>query len=100
MSGRDLFESIINFQPTHKPLLRTNHKPKIRGTDLGIWRRIHYWPYLVTIQDDEVVKFREMKLDPERPGILNWMLAGLDYLVGGIRPPRSFARRRRNTSGK
>jgi putative DNA primase/helicase len=89
MSGRGLWESPINFRPTHKTLLRTNHKPKIRGTDLGIWRRIHYWPYLVTIHDDEkVVKFREMKLDPERAGILNWMLAGLkDYLEGGLRPP-------------
>jgi putative DNA primase/helicase len=89
MSGRDLFEKPINFRPTHKTLLRTNYKPKIRGTDLGIWRRIHYWPYLVTIHDDEkVVKFRETKLDPERAGILNWMLAGLkDYLAGGLKPP-------------
>ena len=89
MSGRDLFESVINFRPTHKTLLRTNHKPKIRGTDLGIWRRIHYWPYLVTIRDDEkIVNFRETKLDPERPGILNWMLAGLkDYMAGGLKPP-------------
>ena len=29
MSGRDLFEKPINFRPTHKTLLRTNHKPKI-----------------------------------------------------------------------
>jgi Family of unknown function (DUF6880) len=84
MSGRDLFESIINFRPTHKPLLRTNHKPKIRGTDLGIWRRIHYWPYIVTIREDEkVVKFRETRLDPERAGILNWMLAGLKDCLAG-----------------
>src|ERR1700730_4670014 len=89
MSGCDLFESVINFRPTHKSFLRTNHKPKIRGTDLGIWRRIHYWPYTVTIRDDEkVVKFRETQLDPERAGILNWMLAGLkDYQAGGLRPP-------------
>ena len=89
MSGRDLFQSIINFRPTHKVLLRTNHKPKIRGTDLGIWRRIHYVPYLVTITDDEQVElFRQTRLDPERPGILNWMLAGLkDYLANGLKPP-------------
>lgn len=78
MCGRNLFESIINFQPTHKPLLRTNYKPKIRGTDLGIWRRIHYVPYLVTISDDELIDdFREARLVPERPGVLNWMLTGL-----------------------
>ena len=84
-----MFESVINFRPTHKTLLRTNHKPKIRGTDLGIWRRIHYVPYLVTIPDEEkVVNFRETKLDPERAGILNWMLTGLkDYQAGGLKPP-------------
>jgi putative DNA primase/helicase len=89
MSGRNLFEGIINFQPTHKTLLRTNHKPEIRGTDLGIWRRIHYVPYLVTITDGEKVeRFRQERLEPERAGILNWMLDGLkDYLVGGLRPP-------------
>ena len=89
MSGRNLYEGIINFPPTHKTLLRTNHKPKIRGTDLGIWRRIHYVPYHVTITDEEKVeKFRETKLEPERAGILNWMLAGLkDYLAVGLRPP-------------
>ncbi|MGB6177238.1 MAG: phage/plasmid primase, P4 family [Methylocella sp.] len=89
MSGRNLFEGIVNFRPTHKSLLRTNHKPKIRGTDLGIWRRIHYVPYLVTIEDDEkVADFRETKLEPERAGILNWMLAGLkDYLANGLCPP-------------
>jgi len=72
MSGRNLYEGIINFRPTHKTLLRTNHKPKIRGTDLGIWRRINYVPYHVTIKDEEKVeKFRETKLEPERAGILN-----------------------------
>jgi P4 family phage/plasmid primase-like protien len=53
MKGRALYENTINFKPTHKGTLRTNHKPKIRGTDLGIWRRIHYIPYTVTITDAE-----------------------------------------------
>jgi putative DNA primase/helicase len=89
LSGRDLYEKDINFRPTHKPLLRTNHKPKIRGMDRGIWRRIHYVPYLVTIGDGEKVEgFRQKKLTPELPCILNWMLLGLkDYLAGGLRPP-------------
>jgi putative DNA primase/helicase len=89
LSGRDMYEKTINFRPTHKAILRTNHKPKIRGTDLGIWRRIHYVPYLVTIDDGEKVEhFRQKVLAPEMAGILNWMLAGLaDYQQGGLRPP-------------
>jgi putative DNA primase/helicase len=89
LSGRELFSATINFRPTHKALLRTNHKPKIRGTDLGIWRRIHYLPYFVTITAEEKIdNFRQTVLEPEGPGILNWMLEGLtDYLAGGLRPP-------------
>ncbi len=70
-------------------LLRTNHKPVIRGTDKGIWRRIHLIPYTVTIAGTEVVPdFRAKVLRPELPGILNWALAGLkDYLTNGLRPP-------------
>jgi putative DNA primase/helicase len=87
LSGRDLFEKTINFRPTHKAILRTNHKPKIRGTDLGIWRRIHYLPYLVTIVE-QIEHFRQKVLEPELPGILNWMLDGLvEYQGGGLRPP-------------
>ena len=91
MSGRDLYEKVLNFIPTHKPILRTNHRPAIRGTDLGMWRRIHYIPYTVTITDDEDVKdFRETVLIPELPGILNWALAGLqEFLANGkkLKPP-------------
>ena len=89
MSARDLYEKQINFSPTHKPFLQTNHKPRIRGTDLGIWRRINYVPYLVTIADkDKQEDYREKKLIPELPGILNWMMDGLkDYLKSGLKPP-------------
>lgn len=89
IAGRDLYEKIITFLPTHKTLLRTNHKPVIRGTDKGIWRRIHLIPYLVTIPEDERnTHFREEHLRPELPGIFNWCLEGLaDYLENGLKPP-------------
>ena len=91
MSGRGLHQSPINWTPTHKAWLRTNHKPKIRGTDYGLWRRIHYIPYTTTIQTkDAVLNFGEDYLIPELPGILNWMLAGwMGYLKAGrkLNPP-------------
>jgi putative DNA primase/helicase len=77
MAGRGLYENQINWKPTHKPWLRTNHKPKIRGQDLGIWRRIHYIPYITTISEGDAIKnFREKMLVPEHAGIFNWMLEG------------------------
>jgi putative DNA primase/helicase len=86
--GRGLHEKPINFRPTHKTVLRTNHKPIIRGTDLGIWRRIHLIPYPVTIAEGDPC-FRERALMPERAGILNWMLTGLKaYQLEGLNPPK------------
>jgi putative DNA primase/helicase len=85
MSGRNLHEGIVNWKPTHKPWLRTNHKPKIRGTDEGMWRRVQYIPYTAVIPKAERnTTFREEYLYPEKAGILNWMLAGwMKYLADG-----------------
>jgi putative DNA primase/helicase len=79
----------FDFDPTHKAFLTTNHKPIIRGTDLGIWRRIHLLPFTVTIPLEKVEKdFRERRLIPELPGILNWAIEGLKaYLKEGLNPP-------------
>jgi putative DNA primase/helicase len=84
-SGRNLHQGMLNWRPTHKPWLRTNHKPKIRGTDDGIWRRVQYIPYTIKIPDkDKIQNFRSEFLYPELPGIFNWMLAGwMAYLAAG-----------------
>jgi putative DNA primase/helicase len=51
--------------------------------------RIHLLPFTVTIPPHEVEKdFRERRLIPELPGILNWALEGLRaYLKEGLNPP-------------
>ena len=91
-TGRGLHEKPIDFKPTYKDALKTNPKPKVRGTDHGLWRRLHLVPYLVRIHEDEAeIRFRETKLQPERSGILNWQRAGLrDYLKNGerLKPPK------------
>ena len=77
ITGRALYKDLVTFEPSHKAFLLTNHKPRIRGTDYGIWRRIFYIPYTTTIGEDEKIEdFRERLLMPEASGILNWMLAG------------------------
>jgi putative DNA primase/helicase len=91
ITARNLYEAPFDFTPTHKTIVTTNHKPIVRGTDHGIWRRIHLIPFLVKILDKEADKhFREKKLVPELPGILNWAIAGCaSYLKDGLSPPRS-----------
>jgi putative DNA primase/helicase len=56
--------------------MATNHKPNIRGTDYGIWRRIRQIPFTTTISEAEQDIELESKLIGEASGILNWLVAG------------------------
>jgi putative DNA primase/helicase len=91
LTARNLYGHFFDFFPTHKAIITTNHKPIIRGTDEGIWRRVHLVPFLVSIPAHSVERdFRERRLARELPGILNWALNGLaDYLENGLAPPPS-----------
>ena len=91
ITARNLYQGFFDFDPSHKTFLTTNHKPIIRGTDIGIWRRIHLLPFTVAIPPEKVEKdFRERRLMPELSGILNWALAGLAaYLKQGLNPPET-----------
>lgn len=74
---RGLFKEEETFLPSHVPVLATNHKPIVRGMDLGIWRRILLWPFEVTIPEDARIPGYEQELMAEGSGILNWCLEGL-----------------------
>ncbi|HEY5331646.1 MAG TPA: phage/plasmid primase, P4 family [Acidobacteriaceae bacterium] len=88
ISARSLYGHLFDFYPTHKTFLTTNHKPIVRGTDEGIWRRVQLIPFTACIDSSKVEKdFRERRLMPELPGILNFALVGLAaYLKDGLNP--------------
>ncbi len=89
ISARFLHAEWFDFDPTFKIWLSTNHKPVIRGTDLGIWRRIRLIPFTVTIPQHERDEALAEKLLAELPGILNWALAGCrDWLQNGLGLPQ------------
>ncbi|MFZ2955373.1 MAG: phage/plasmid primase, P4 family [Candidatus Ozemobacteraceae bacterium] len=76
IAARFLHREFFTFRPTFKIFLRTNHKPQITGTDLGIWRRVRLVPFTITIPPEEQDKGLVDKLRGELPGILNWAIAG------------------------
>jgi putative DNA primase/helicase len=76
MTARFLYGEFFNFVPTFKIFMATNHKPVIKGTDYGIWRRIKLIPFTTTIPEEKQDKDLEKKLMEEGPGILNWILEG------------------------
>jgi putative DNA primase/helicase len=76
IAARFLYAEFFEFAALFKLFLATNHRPKIRGTDNGIWRRIRLVPFNVTIPDEQQDKELKDKLRNELPGILAWAVRG------------------------
>lgn len=96
--ARRMREDFWEFQPTHKILLVTNHLPRIRGTDHGIWRRIRRIPFVKKFWNPAIGETgpEELKQDDtlkddiktEHPGILSWIIRGtLQWLHDGEKAP-------------
>jgi putative DNA primase/helicase len=76
MTARFLYGEFFYFVPTFKIFMATNHKPVIKGTDYGIWRRIKLIPFTTRIPEEKQDRQLEEKLKGEASGILNWLLEG------------------------
>lgn len=88
ISAAAKFQDPIQFRPQFKLLFSTNHRPDIRGTDEGIWSRVHLVPFSVTIPPHERDKHLKQKLLAELPGILAWAVRGcLEWQRVGLNPP-------------
>ena len=88
MTARFLYGEYFNFTPTFKIMMAKNHKPVIKGTDYGIWRRIKLIPFTTRITEDKQDKHLELKLREEASGILNWLLEGAErWKRDGLKAP-------------
>jgi putative DNA primase/helicase len=76
MTARFLYGEYFNFYPTFKIFMATNHKPNIKGTDDGIWRRIRLIPFTTKIPVEQQDKTLTQKLLTEASGVLNWLIEG------------------------
>lgn len=74
--ARRMRSDFFEFDPTHKLWMAANHKPIIRGTDDGIWRRIKLIPFAVQIPDELVDRNLSIRLHAEASGILAWAVRG------------------------
>lgn len=88
LEARRMREDPWKFAPSHTMVMHTNHRPRVRGTDEGVWRRLRLirWDTKIPIgeQDDQLAA----KLQVEASGILNWVVAGaLDWHAHGLQEP-------------
>jgi putative DNA primase/helicase len=76
ITARFLRAEWFEFHPIFKLWLATNHRPVIRGTDEGIWRRIRLIPFEVSFRGAAQDKTLPARLREELPGILRWAVDG------------------------
>jgi putative DNA primase/helicase len=90
VTARKLYSEEFEFKPEFKLWMATNHKPIIRGTDIGIWRRIHMIPFTVQIPEDKVDRNLKHKLKAEMTGIFKWCVDGcLMWQAEGLKMPKA-----------
>lgn len=76
MRGKNLYAQPFSFKPTSVLWMSTNHKPIVRGSDEGIWRRLLFIPFTAVIDEAHRDPLLKDKLMTESAGILNWAIDG------------------------
>lgn len=87
--ARFLYGNEFEFTPIFKIFMATNHKPVIRGTDHGIWRRLKIIPFNRVFDDNEQDRELVDKLKLELDGIFSWAVEGAKrWYAEGLREPK------------
>jgi len=87
MTARFLHREWFTFRPNAKFWLATNHKPVVRDTSVGFWRRIHLIPFTRSFAANPDLELKD-KLRAEAPGILARAVRGcLAWQREGLNPP-------------
>lgn len=88
ITARRMRMDFYQFTPTHLLVLQTNHRPKVQGTDEGVWRRLRLIPFAHTVPADKRDPKLPEKLKRELPGILQWAWHGWQrYQAQGFNDP-------------
>lgn len=78
----------VEIEPTWTVIMPTNHKPIVRGSDHGIWRRLELVPFAAKFAGEKADPNRPEKLLGEMPGILAWVVKGsLKFRAQGLQSP-------------
>lgn len=94
MTARGLFaKDSVEILPSWVVFMPTNHKPIVKGSDNGIWRRLVLLPFERDFEKDtDVPKDKKLKekLRAEDEGVLAWIVrAAIRYQRDGLVPPEA-----------
>jgi putative DNA primase/helicase len=93
VSARFLHQEMFQFNPVCKIVLASNHKPIVKGTDHGIWRRMRLVPFLAKFEDAQGIKdLDKLLIAEEGPAILRWAVEGAQLWASqGLHTPATIS---------
>jgi putative DNA primase/helicase len=92
LAGAHLYEREFTFQPSHKLIIATNHKPELE-VDAAARRRVHLVPFDAEFTGSKEDKGLEEALKREAPGIMALMVqACLEWQETGLAAPERVTR--------
>lgn len=76
ITARNLYQPPVTWEPSHQLVYVTNHKPKVKGNDPAVWRRVRVVPFDVVVPEDQRDPELPERLKLAADAVLTWAVAG------------------------